>query len=49
MNYDGVKTLGNFVEEEEETLFDPKCTMHHISDSVAGTVPCVDARLVDSR
>ena len=32
MNYDGVKTLGNFVD----------C-------SVDGTVPCVDARLVDSR
>ena len=30
MNYDGVKTLGNFVD----------C-------SVAGTGPCVDARLVD--
>ena len=32
MNYDGVTTLGNFVD----------C-------SDAGTVPCVDARLVDSR
>ena len=32
MNYDGVKTLGNFVD----------C-------SIAGTVPCVDAQLVDSR
>ena len=32
MNYDGVNTLGNFVD----------C-------SDAGTVPCVDARLVDRR